>query len=165
MRTEQVNAVKPGGTILHPETRIPLRVVQLKDARVRQSDPLQLGTDTVIAVDDEGGLYAFDATQQVEVPFSVPLVTRPSSDNYIIVASFERQLSDDLPVLVRNLRDGRITVDPKENLPLAAMQQLALELGLAYDEGMEGVFQGHRMIEGRAFDKAAMGWTRTARRT
>jgi hypothetical protein len=136
-----------------------LRVAEPKGLSASQGDSLPV-SNIVFAVDDEGGLYAFDADLLVEVPFCVALVTRESQDHYIIVASFERQLSDDLPVMERNFKEGRITADPEKNLPLAAMQQLALEMQDAYDGGMGGCCQSHRIILGRAFDAAAMGWKR-----
>src|SRR4051794_8942888 len=105
MATVQAKTVRPGDTILHPGTQIPLRVVEPK------GDLLPLANNTVFAVDDEGGLFAIGPDQQVECPVSVPLVTKPSSDNYIVVASFERELTNDMPVLVRNFREGRITAD------------------------------------------------------
>lgn len=159
MATVQAKTIRAGGTFLHPGTRLPLRVVEPKGLDVSQGESLP-ANNAVFAVDDEGGLYAIGPDRQVEVPFSVPLIMRVSQDHYIIVASFERQLSDDLPVMERNLKEGRITADPKKNLLLAAMQQLALEVGLAYDERMGGFFQSHRVILGRAFDRDAMGWRR-----
>ena len=159
METVQAKTVRPGQTILHPDTKVPLRVVEPKNFCVPEGVPLPV-SNAVFAVDDEGGLYSISPDRQVEVPFGVPLITQPSSNNYIIVASFERQLSDDLPVMKRNIKEGRITADPHENLPLAAMQQLALEVGLAYDEGMGGFFQSHRFLPDRGFDRDAMGWQR-----
>jgi hypothetical protein len=155
--TMRAKDVRPGDTILHPDTKTPVRVVQPKDFDTTLAD-LLAASNAVFAVDDEGGLYAIPAEQDVEVPFSVPLVTTPSDDNYLIVASFERQLSADLPVLRRNFKDGRITADPDQDFGLAGMQQLALEMEEAYDNGMAGCFQCHRTIQGRSFDTAAMGW-------
>ena len=160
MATVQAKTVRPGKTILHPDTRTPLRVVEPKNFCVLQGVLLPVGNNTVFAVDDEGGLYAIRPDRQVEVPFGVPLITQEGQDNYIVVASFERQLSDDLPTMKRNFREGKITADPKENLPLAAMQQLALEMGVAYDEGMAGFFQCHHFLPDRVFDRDAMGWQR-----
>jgi hypothetical protein len=156
---EQVKIVKSGGTILHPDTGMPLRVVQPKNFNVTL-----VAGNAVFAVDDEGGLYAIPPEQEVEVPFSVPLVTQACDDNYLIVATFERQQSDDLPVMRRNFKEGKITADPDQDFALASMQQLALELGLAYDNGMAGCFQCHRTIKGRAFNKEAMGWRDRDRR-
>jgi hypothetical protein len=154
--------VKPGGTFLHPDTKMPLRVVQPKN-NTTLADLLG-ASNTVFAVDDEAGLYAIPADADVEVPFSVPLVTTLSDDNYLIVATFERQLSADLPVLRRNFQEGRITGDPDQDLALAAMQQLALEMEEAYGNGMAGCFQCHHTVRGRAFDKRAMGWRDRGRR-
>jgi hypothetical protein len=161
--TMKAKDVKPGGTILHPDTKMPVRVVQPKDFNTTLAD-LLAASNAVFAVDDESGLYAIPAEADVEVRFSVPLVMTPSGDNYLIVATFERLLTDDLPVLRRNFKAGRITADPDKDFALAAMQQVALEVGLAYDEGMAGCFQCHRTIQGRSFDAASMGWRDRGRR-
>lgn len=160
MPAVQARTVRPGGIILHTDTKTPLRVVEPQNFGLPQGVPVLVNINSVFAVDDEGGLYAISPDQPVEVAFNVPLVTQPSSDHYVIVASFERQLSDDLPVMQRNFKECRITADPAENLPLAAMQQLALEMQVAYDGGIGGCYQSHRVILGRAFDAAAMGWKR-----
>src|ERR1051326_9066348 len=111
MKTVPVKTVRPGCTILHPETRLPLRIVDPKNVGISLLHSLLVGNNTVFAVDDEGGLYALAPDQQVEIPFNVPLMMLEALDNYIIVASFERQLSDDLPVFVRNFKEGRISAD------------------------------------------------------
>jgi hypothetical protein len=161
MATMHAKDVKPGGTILHPDAKMPLRVVQPKYLTL--GELLRAGT-AVFAVDDEGGLFVIPAEQEVEVPFSVPLVTQACDDKYLIAATFERNLGDDLPVMRRNFKEGKITADPDQDFALAAMQQLSLELQSAFDEGMGGFFQSHRTIVGRAFDTAAMGWRHRDRR-
>lgn len=143
--------------MLHPDTKTPLRVVRPKNFNTILADLLR-ASNAVFAVDGESGLYAIPAEADVEVPFSVPLVTQACDDSYLIDATFERQLSADLPVLRRNFKEGRITADPDQDFGLAAMQQLALEMEEAYDNGMAGCFQCHRTIQGRSFDTAAMGW-------
>jgi hypothetical protein len=148
----QAKTVRPGHMLLHPETKLPLRVVVPKNFHAPADD------STVFAVDDEGGLYAIRPDEPVQVPFSTPLVTQPSDDHYLIVATFERQASDDLPVMRDSFKRGRITADPDDDFSLASQQQLALELQDASDNGMAGLFQCHRVIEGRSFDTHAMGW-------
>lgn len=161
MATMKAKNVRPGSAILHPDTKMPLRVVEPKSSTTLAD--LLGASNAVLAVDDEGGLFAIPAEHEVEVPFSVPLVTQGCDDNYLIAATFERQLSD-LPVLRRNFKEGKITADPDQNFGLAAMQQLALEMEEAYDNGMAGCFQCHHTVRGRAFDKGAMGWRERGRR-
>jgi hypothetical protein len=163
MATMKAKNVRPGSTLLHPDIKMPVRVVEPKTFNTTLADLLG-ASNAVFAVDDEAGLYAIPAEADVEVPFSVPLVTQVCNDNYLIVATYERQLTDDLPVMRRNFQEGKITADPDKDFALAAMQQVALEVGLAYDNGMAGFFQCHRTIEGRAFDTHAMGWRDRDRR-
>lgn len=159
MKTVQARTVNAGGTFLHPDTKMPLRVVQPQNFNTDLGNALAVN-NKVFAVDDEGGLYAFDADLRVQVPFNVPLVTQASSDNYLIVVTFERQRSDDLPVMEWTFKKGQIKADPHKDFALAAMQQLSLELQTAYDDGMGGSFQSHHTIEGRAFNRQAMGYRR-----
>lgn len=163
MATMNAKDVRPGCKLLHPGMETPLRVVQPKNFSTPLAD-LTGASNTVFAVDDEGGLYSIPADADVEVPFNVPLVMQACGDSYLIAATFERQLSDDLPVLRRNFKEGRITADPDKDFALAAMQQLALEMEEAYDNGMAGCFQCHHTVRGRAFDKRAMGWRERGRR-
>jgi hypothetical protein len=158
MITMKAKTAKPGHTILHPDTKIPLRVVEPK------VDALSLSTKSIVlAVDDEASLFALDPDQEVEVPLGVPLVTVEDKGSVLVAATFERYLAEDLLVMQDTFRRGKITADPQHDLGLAVQQQIVLELGVAYEENvLGGRVQCHRSIIGRGFDLAEMGWRKRA---
>ena len=150
-----VGEVKVNQVFKHPTEDILLRRVQPKDSTCVVIAPVN---EAIFAVDDEGNFYTFAGCQVVSVPHCTPLVTEKSSDNYIIMVSFERQLSDDLPTIEENFARNAIGASPNHNFPLAAMRQLSLELEPAYEDGMAGFFQCHYVLPNRAFNTKAMGW-------
>jgi len=149
-----VQEIQIGGYFEHPSAGTVLRRVEPKFA---VPDAIY---GRIFAHDQEGNLYSFDVGTEVEVPFNVPLVTEKCDDTYLIHATFERQVSDDLEVVQNSFKNGRIEADPDKNLPLAVMQQLALEMGEAYDNGLAGHFQCHAVSLNRAFDRKKMGYKR-----
>ena len=110
-------------------------------------------------MDDEGGLYSLRPDSRVEQPWHVPLVTKKSDDHFLVVVTFERQHSDDDQVLADSYKAGRIA-DPKTNFAKAAAQQINTELQEAFDNGMAGFCQAHRVIDRTGFDTDAMGWSK-----
>lgn len=159
MATVPARTVRPGQSLLLAGK--PLRVVVPRNFRVPEGDLAPVDANAVFAVDDNSGLYLIRPDEQVGVPFSVPLVLRDDPVRCVVAASFDRSIAPgELSTLRRNFREGRITANPDDDLPLALMQQLALEVRAAYDEGMEGWFQCHRVHLGKCFDREAMGWKR-----
>jgi hypothetical protein len=154
--TTQARDIRVGHTFLHPISEVTLRRVEPKNF----VGPLGLHveSDHVLAVDDEGGLYAIHPDNHVAPVDGTPLVTVKCDDNYIVVASFERQVSEDLEVMEGNFKSGKIKADPATNFAQAAQEQVALELRDAFADGLAGFMQCHRTLLGRAFDTPKMGW-------
>jgi len=160
--TVPVKHLKAGSRFLHPVSSVPLRRVEPKNFNFTASPVNDKMVDllriAVFAVDDEGGLYAMHPDNQVAIPYNVPLVTEDSTDNYLVLVTVERQISDDLPILAENYLRGNIKADPEKDFEQAAMQQVALELQDAYNDGMTGFLQCHAVLRNKAFDTDAMGW-------
>lgn len=151
-KSVSVDQVEVGAYFIHPSATTVLRRVQPKFKVPFLID------NQVFATDREANLYVFDGGSKVVVTSQVPLFTQPCEDTYLIHATFERQLSDDIDTLEENYKSGLIKANPNSDMALAVQQQLALEMGEAYDNGLAGFFQCHAVSFNRSFDRDKMGW-------
>lgn len=103
-------------------------------------------------VDENFGLKAFMGSLEFDVPSQTVTPSVSCPDLYLITATFERSKSDDLPVLESNFAAGKISVDPDKDFSRAAREQLAMELQPIFEQGADGRFMLHQVIDGRCLD-------------